>query len=104
MLCFSICCLHNNVKSQLDSTILTFVQQMPVFPGGVDSMYSFISRNILVEVKFADGEMISSSNFDSEPFNYVEQMPSFPGGPDSMYRFIWTHPVNFTLPIKFSLQ
>lgn len=48
-------------------------------------------RERLVEVKFEDGEMISSSNFDNDTFNYVEQMPSFPGGHDSMYHFIWTH-------------
>jgi len=66
----------------------------PVFIGFVmlwtASMYAqqdSTKRERLVEVKFEDGEMISSSNFDNEPFNYVEQMPSFPGGQDSLYHF-----------------
>ena len=48
-------------------------------------------RERLVEVKFEDGEMITSSNFENDTFNYVDQMPSFPGGHDSLYHFIWSH-------------
>jgi TonB family protein len=61
------------------------------FPVLIFAQQDTSKKERLVEVKFDDGEMITSSNIQEEVFSFVEQMPEFPGGQDSLYNFIWTH-------------
>lgn len=46
-ICLGICSFTNTMTAQTDEIILDYAEQSPVFPGGPDSLYAFIGRNIL---------------------------------------------------------
>ena len=127
LFCFSICCLHNTGNAQEDEKIFDFVEQMPSFPGGQDSLYSFIGRNIrypaLARENNISGSVVLKFYIDTE--GYIRNLsviksvhPSLDAEAMRVVQLMndqgkrWTPgmnevksvPVQFALPIKFILQ
>ena len=101
-----------------DSLLIDFIEQMPVFPGGGDALFKFISRNLRYPVsephlqgkvicKFivnTDGsvsnpEIIRSLDpeYDKEAIRIVRSFPKFiPGKQDGKnIRVIYRLPISF---------
>jgi len=106
-----------------DSLLIDFIEQMPVFPGGGDALFKFISQNLRYPVsephlqgkvicKFivnTDGsvsnpEIIRSLDpeYDKEAMRIVRSFPKFiPGKQDGKnIRVIYRLPISFIDPKK----
>ncbi len=114
---------QNQRNIEKDTTVLTFAEQMPEFPGGNDSMYRFLSRNIhypaLARENGIEGRCIltfvvcdngticniesvgrrAGWGLDEEAIRVIKAMPAWtPGKQNGKPVF-----VKFTLPIRYEL-
>ena len=106
-----------------DGAPMLYVEQMPVFPGGTEAMYKYISNKIkypnyasengisgqvviqFVVSRYGDiqnARIVRSlgGGFDEEALRVINQMPKWKPGVHNGRPV----PVMFTLPIKFTLQ
>ena len=114
--------LGTEVKAQ-KSEVLTFAEQMPEFPGGMEAMYTFISKNVNYPEKLRaqgiEGKVILTfivtkkgkikkievighpePLFAKEAVRMIKLMPKWTPGQQNK------KPVNvkFTLPLRFQLD
>jgi TonB family protein len=110
-------------QAESDTTVLTVVEQMPVFPGGLEAMFKYLSTNIrypavarengiegTVYIGFvvnADGQISNivvkrgvAGGCTEESVRVVSKMPKWTPGKHKGKSVR----VNFTLPIKFKLN
>ncbi|MES2778746.1 MAG: energy transducer TonB [Bacteroidota bacterium] len=105
-----------------EKEIVSFAEEMPEYPGGQDSMISFISRNLIYpkyeqekkisgrvvvtfvidsdgKIKYPEVVKSVSPGLDSAALNIIRQMPQWKPGKQN-YKPI---AVKFTLPLQFKL-
>ena len=108
-------------KLYQDSTIFEAVDQMPQFPGGNDSLLSYISKNLKwpnidadvqgkvivrfvvnIDSSISDIEILRSLDplFDAEAIRVIKTFPKFiPGKQNGKAVNCW-----YTIPITFKLE
>lgn len=126
-----VLCFGNITKAQNSNTdsltnkeeVLTFAEQMPEYPGGMDEMYKFLSKTIQYPAKMrekgiegrviltflvnSDGSISdiycvnqAEPLFVNEAIRVVNLMPNWKPGRQNNKNVT----VKFTLPLKFQLK
>ena len=121
LICLSASALYS--QEELDDGVFSIVEESPEFPGGIDSMYAFIQKNIhypevskergeqgTVYLNFIveeDGSITNihivrgvSELIDKEAIRVVKLMPNWIPGKQAGKAVR----VRFTLPIRFQLN